>query len=292
MSSGSGADAEVTTSAGEARNFVDRDCVADTIMLASPIRPHVTDWNIAAGRLTMAGEASRRIVCRAGTVAVKATDADAADAVQRHPVAKGAGIGNISCLVVEHAARIHPPVLRMGIIDTVTPLATDSAGSGDADIEPRVTPRATSLSVANLANRQILFGNRSVECRVQEGAVQWMRDHAGSIRMAALAVEAGRKTARRGDRSGEGDTMASGTCIRAVHCGEAAMIEIGVNPGCGVDAKGRCRVEGMATETARHSAASRQVGAVATDAIAESGRRQGGRRVRREPVIRVNLTVG
>jgi len=282
----------VATSAGEARASVDRDCVADTIMLANPIRSHVTDRNIAVGRLTMAGEASRRIVSRAGTVAAKAADAHAADTVQRHAVAKGAGIGNISCLIVEHATRIHPPVLRMGIIDTVAPLATDPPGPGDADIEPRVTPRAASLSVANLANRQILFGNRSVECRVQKGAVQWMRDHAGSIRMAAQAVEAGRKTARRGGRSGEGGAMAFGAGIRAVHSGEAAMIEIGINPGRGVDAKGRCRVVGMATETARHSAASRQVGAVAADAIAESGRRQGGRRVRREPVIRVNLTVG
>ena len=89
-------------------------------------------------------------------MAFQAVCADTTNSVQVHPMTKGAGILNISCGVMIG------PVLRVGIILTMTALTASATCTVNPDVESRIAAGAAGLAMTFLADCQICFGIRAM----------------------------------------------------------------------------------------------------------------------------------
>jgi len=143
--------------------------MTDPLVLTGSVGADIPDRSETGWWLTVTGETAARVVGRAGTMTGEAADTYPASPIQGNAMTKRTGVGNVTGPIVVRGTRVNAPGGRMGVIDTVAALATAAA---DSDIEPGVAPRTTCISMASLADGQVLFGNWAMDSTIQICAVQ------------------------------------------------------------------------------------------------------------------------
>lgn len=212
-------------------------------------------------------------------MALKTTDTDPTptDPIQIDAVTKGATLLDYILIyrIMECGIRTCP-VGRMGVVGIVTTISftTSPSFALDTDIEPGIASRAAGLTMAVLTDRQISFGNGTMNRAFQKGAVKGMRHMTGADRMTAAAVKTGGKAAGSSRAAMQVSTVALRTGGGSVDRRIAAVAGVRVGPVDRMDAQRWCGVKGVAGITAGYIPASLQLCPVAGDAVGESGSSQ------------------
>ena len=122
----------------------------------------------------MAGSAIKGEIHRF-SMATETADTDTAIAIKIHTVTESAGVLNIAGLVME--CNIRPcPVLRVRVVKSMAGFTAGAPGTGDADIESRISAGTAGLTMAGLTGRQVSSGVGTVSTSIQVSSVNRMRN--------------------------------------------------------------------------------------------------------------------
>jgi hypothetical protein len=194
-----------------------------------------------------------------------AKGSDAADPIKGYTVAQGAGASNVSGRRVAQCR----PGNQVRTLGPVTGFATSAANTNYANIKKGIASRSTGLPMTGLADSQIGFGHRAMDCSTQKAAVKGMGRLARAVSVTAIALETGGKTAGRRRAAVQVRTMTLGAGCGAIGGGIGPVIDVGIGPCSRMDDKWRRRVERVAGVATNHLTTTRQVGPVTADTVGE-----------------------